>query len=35
MKKVDSIQEQMGDGSKKMGILKKNQQEMLEIKSMV
>lgn len=35
MDKVDSIQEQMGDVSRELGILRRNQKEMLEIKNTV
>lgn len=34
MEKVDNMQEQMGDGSKEIEILRKYQKEMLEIKTL-
>ena len=33
MKKVDNMQEQMGNASREMETLRKNQKEMLEIKT--
>ena len=35
MKKVDNMQEQMGNASREMETLRKNQKEMLEIKNTI